>query len=64
MTATGGNILYLSPGARFSMPSLSNANLGLLVKVPVWKKLNEQDQQQGAEGLEKYRAIMTLSLFF
>ena len=64
VTATGGNILYLSPGARFSMPSLHNANLGLLVKVPVWKKLNEQDQQQGGEGLEKYRAIMTLSLFF
>jgi hypothetical protein len=62
--ATGGNILYLSPGARFSMPSLQNANLGLLVKVPVWKRLNEQDQQQGGEGLEKYRAIATLSFFF
>jgi hypothetical protein len=63
-TATGGNILYLSPGARFSMPSLHNANLGLLVKVPIWKRLNEQDQQQGSEGLEKYRAIATLSFFF
>jgi hypothetical protein len=62
--ATGGNILYISPGARFSMPSLSNANLGLLVKLPVWKKLNEQDLQQGGEGLEKYRAIATLSFFF
>ncbi len=64
VTASGGSILYLSPGARFSMPSLSNANLGLLLKLPVWKKLNEQDQQQGGEGLEKYRAIMTLSFFF
>ena len=64
LEATGGNILYLSPGVRFSMPSLSNANLGLLVKVPVWKKLNEQDQQQGGEGLEKYRAIATLSFYF
>jgi hypothetical protein len=64
ITATGGNILYLSPGARFSIPSLHNANLGLLVKVPVWKRLNEQDQQQGGEGLEKYRAIATLSFFF
>jgi len=63
-TATGGNILYLSPGVRFSMPSLHNANLGLLIKVPVWKKLNEEDQQQGGEGLEKYRAIVTLSFFF
>jgi hypothetical protein len=64
VTASGGSILYLSPGVRFSFPSLSNANLGLLVKLPVWKKLNEQDQQQGSEGLEKYRAIMTLSFFF
>ena len=64
LEATGGNILYLSPGARFSMPSLSNANLGLLVKVPVWKKLNEQDLQQGAEGIEKYRVIATMSFFF
>jgi hypothetical protein len=64
LEATGGNILYLAPGARFSFPSLSNANLGLLVKLPVWKDLNEEEQQQGAEGLEKYRAIMTLSFFF
>jgi len=64
MEAAGGNLLYLSPGARFSLPSLSNANLGLLVKVPVWKRLNEQDLQQGGEGLEKYRAIATLSFFF
>jgi hypothetical protein len=64
LTATGGNILYLSPGLRLSMPSLQNANLGLSVKLPVWKDLNEQDQQQGAEGLEKYRVITTLSFFF
>ena len=62
--ASGGSILYVSPGARFSMPSLHNANLGLLVKIPAWKKLNEQDQQQGSEGLEKYRLITTLSFFF
>jgi hypothetical protein len=64
VTASGGTTLYLSPGARFSMPSLQNANLGILVKVPVWQRLNEQDKQQGSEGLEKYRAIMTLSFFF
>jgi hypothetical protein len=47
-----------------SFPSLSNANLGLLVKLPVWKDLNEEDDQQGGEGLERYRAIATLSFFF
>jgi hypothetical protein len=64
VTATGGDILYFSPGLRLSIPSLQNANLGLLVKLPVWKDLNEEDQQQGAEGLEKYRVITTLSFFF
>ena len=39
-TATGGNCLYLSPGLRFSFPSLQNANLGVLVKLPIWKNLN------------------------
>jgi hypothetical protein len=61
---TGGTILYLSPGLRFSFPRLWNANLGLLVKFPVAKHLNEKSEQQGAEGLEKYRAIATLSFFF
>jgi hypothetical protein len=64
LTATGGDIVYLSPGLRLSMPTLQNANLGLSMKFPVWKDLNEQDQQQGAEGLEKYRIITTLSFFF
>ena len=62
--ASGGNVLYLSPGVRFSFPSLQNANLGLLLKLPVWKNLKEQDQQQGSEGLEKYRLIATLSFYF
>ncbi len=62
--ATGGTILYLSPGVRFSFPKVWNANLGLMVKFPVWKHLNERSEQQGAEGLEKYRAIGTLSFFF
>lgn len=64
LTVTGGNILYLTPGARFSLPKAGNANLGLAVKIPVWKDLNEQGEQQGAEGLEKYRVIGTLSFFF
>jgi len=62
--ATGGNILYLSPGVRFAIPALQNANLGLLVKVPIWKDLNEENQQQGAEGLEQFRVISTLSFYF
>ena len=64
LRATGGTILYVTPGMRFSFPRLQNANLGIAVKIPVYKNLNEQDEQQGAEGLEKYRAIVTLSFFF
>jgi hypothetical protein len=64
VTASGGTILYLSPGVRLSFPRASNANLGALVKLPVWKDLNAQSQQQGSEGLEEYRAIVTLSFFF
>ena len=62
--ASGGTILYLTPGIRFSFPRLQNANLGLGLKIPILKSLNEQSEQQGAEGLEKYRAIATLSLYF
>jgi hypothetical protein len=62
--ASGGNVLYLSPGLRFAFPKLHNANLGLLIKFPIYKNLNEQDEQQGSEGLEKYRAIATLSFYF
>jgi hypothetical protein len=64
LRATGGTILYLSPGLRFSFPKLWNANLGLLLKMPTFKNLNEKDEQQGAEGLEKYRIIGTLSFYF
>jgi hypothetical protein len=62
--ASGGTILYLSPGLRFSFPKIQNANLGLMMKFPVWKNLNEESEQQGSEGLEKYRLILTLSFFF
>ncbi len=64
LRASGGNVIYLSPGLRLAFPHLHNANLGFLVKIPVWKSLNEQNEQQGSEGLEKYRAIVTLSFFF
>lgn len=62
--ASGGTILYLTPGLRFAFPGLQNANLGLAVKLPIWKSLNEQSEQQGAEGLEQYRAIATFSIYF
>jgi len=58
---SGGSILYLSPGFRFNF---APASLGILFKLPVWKDLNKQSEQQGAEGLEKFRAIVALSVFF
>jgi hypothetical protein len=64
LPASGGTILYVSPGLRFSFPKLWNANLGLLVKIPAATRLNERDLQQGSEGLEKYRFVSTISFFF
>jgi hypothetical protein len=57
--ATGGKILYVLPGLRFYMKS---ASLGLGIKLPVWKDLNEESDQQGAEGTEDYRAIVSFSV--
>jgi len=62
--ATGGTILYVTTGMRLSFPQIQNANLGIAIKLPILKSLNEQGEQQGAEGLEKYRAIATLSFYF
>lgn len=62
--ATGGTILYLSPGLRVSFPKPFNGSLGLMLKFPTLKDLNEKSEQQGAEGLEKVRAIVTLSFYF
>lgn len=59
--ATGGKIGYLTPGARLSWERLS---LGLGVKVPVWTRLNEESEQQGAEGKEDFRLILTASMLF
>jgi hypothetical protein len=62
---SGGDILYLSPGLRFSFPSLQNANLGILCKFPVWTSLNDQKvNAQGSEGVENFRLISTLSFYF
>jgi hypothetical protein len=59
--ATGGQILYLTPGARFYYKTTS---LAVGVKLPSWTDLNEEKLQQGAEGKENYRFLMTFSSLF
>ena len=59
--ATGGDMLYIVPGLRLYYKTMS---LGLGVKFPIWKDLNEEDLQQGAEGKENYRLILTFSAIF
>lgn len=59
--ATGGKMVYLVPGLRFYKDNLSFA---VGYKKPVWTKLNESSQQQGAEGKEKYRLIFSASMMF
>ena len=57
--ATGGAMLYTLPGLRAYYRNLS---LGLGLKLPVWTKLNEEEDQQGAEGKEAYRLVLNLSV--
>lgn len=57
LQASGGTILYGQLGARATVGSFS---LGLSVKRAVAKSLNEGAEQQGSEGLEDYRAALTL----
>jgi hypothetical protein len=57
--ATGGDMLYLTPGLRIFFKS---ASVGAGVKFPVWTDLNEEEQQQGAEGKEEYRALVSFSI--
>lgn len=59
--ATGGDILYMLPGVRGYWRNLSVA---AGVKVPIWKNLNEESDQQGGEGTENYRLIFTISVLF
>jgi hypothetical protein len=59
--ATGGDILYFHPGVRYYKNNLSFA---LGVKLPVGAHLNEEDQQQGAEGTERFRLELTASVLF
>jgi hypothetical protein len=37
-------------------------SVALGVKKPVWTDLNEESEQQGAEGRERYRFIFSLSV--
>ena len=60
-TGTGGQVIYAMPGVRAYWQSMSFA---LGVKKPIWTKLNESDQQQGAEGKEKYRVVFSASMLF
>jgi hypothetical protein len=59
--ATGGEMIYLTPGARLSYKTTSVA---VGVKVPTWTNLNEENLQQGAEGKEDYRLLFTFSALF
>jgi hypothetical protein len=59
--ATGGDMLYGVLGVRLYRDTMS---LGLAMKKPVWTDLNEESQQQGAEGKEEYRFIATFSALF
>ena len=60
--ASGGSLLYLSPGVRFTFRD--RVSLGVLYKEVAWKSLNNESEQQGGEGLEDYRLITTLSIGF
>lgn len=59
--ATGGHILYLTPGIRAYWNTVSFA---FGVKLPIATDLNEEDEQQGAEGKENYRLIFSISALF
>lgn len=59
--ATGGDMLYGVLGVRLYKDNMS---LGLALKKPIWADLNEESEQQGAEGKEKYRFIATFSALF
>ena len=56
--ATGGRMIYVVPGLRIYYKS---ASIGIGVKIPTWTDLNEEDEQQGAEGKEEVRALFTFS---
>ncbi|MGQ9619297.1 MAG: hypothetical protein ACUVUG_10105 [Candidatus Aminicenantia bacterium] len=59
LLGTGGKIFYSISGIRFY---LQNTSLGLGFKFPQFRSLNEEHLQQGCEGKEKIRIILTFSV--
>ena len=58
---TGGKMLYVQPGIRLYRKAIT---IALGVKWPGWTDLNEEEEQQGAEGTEDYRVEFTFSTLF
>ena len=58
LRASGGAILYAGAGLRAYYGPVTMA---LGVRRAALKDLNEQAEQQGSEGLEKFRAALTVS---
>jgi len=54
-------VVYLMPGVRLYKDNMSFA---FGIKKAAWTRLNESEQQQGAEGKEKYRAVFSASIMF
>lgn len=61
LEAAGGDIIYVVPNFRFY---IKNSSFAFGIKFPIWKDLNEGYLQQGSEGKERYRAIVTFSVIF
>ncbi|MGF1548865.1 MAG: hypothetical protein ACFCUG_16235, partial [Thiotrichales bacterium] len=59
--ATGGDIYYAMPGVRVYWDRYS---LGAGVKTLIRTRLNEESEQQGAEGKEDYRLVLSFSALF
>jgi hypothetical protein len=57
LQASGGTMLYGQLGVRATLGSFS---LAASVKRAIVKGLNEEDEQQGSEGLENIRAALVL----
>ncbi|MFQ5647461.1 MAG: hypothetical protein ACE5GM_11060, partial [bacterium] len=57
--ASGGDIVYFAPSLRLTFKKVS---IGIIAKFPWLTDLNSRSEQQGGEGLEKYRIAVTVSL--
>lgn len=61
LQATGGRIVYVMPGVRLYWKRTS---IAAGIKWPVWTDLNESSQQQGAEGKEAWRLLLSVSYLY